>query len=183
MKTYLAIVMVLLCCGLNLLRAEDDSEMLLPSSRKVMVLPDAERNPYAKVEEPKVEPPVATTDGTSEEGLIESVLNGLTVVGRTRGAAGWKVLLGDMILERGKTLPPVVAGQTHVLRVAAIHESMIEIEWVNEDPRAVPKRMFIMVQLKPNVSTALSGRSVPTNRVPPPKVITRPQPDDSSPER
>lgn len=138
----------------------------LPSERRAIVVDDAERNPFTKIEEPKplvVETPL---DSEGEESRIELVLSKLAVNGRTRGANGWKVLLGDMILETGKILPPVIAGQTVTLKVAAIYDAMVEIEWVNKDPGGVPKRTFIVIQLNPVVNSALSGQTRATAKEP-----------------
>jgi len=177
MKTSSFLVFTLIGCSLVTLSAQDGTSILLPSSRKVTEVTESERNPFAKVEEPKPETPVIATDAKSEESRIEAVLGGLKIVGRTRGPNGWKVLLGDLILETGKTLPPVIEGQTQTLRVAAIYDSMIEIEWVNKDSRELPKRIFVAIQLKPTVGSALGGRQAVPGGKAPPVVITRPQED------
>ncbi len=139
--------------------AQDASEALLPSQRGALTVEASERNPFAKIEQPKPVEVEIPADTKSEESQIEAVLSRLTVLGRTRGASGWKVLLGDMILEVGKPLPPVIAGQSFTLRVATIYDSMVEIEWTSQEPGGVSKRTFIPIQLKPVPSSALGGQS------------------------
>jgi len=175
MKSALIISFTML--GLGLAFAEESAPLLMPSSRQTAEVSDSERNPFAKVEEPKQDKPTIEVDAKSEESRIEAVLTGLKVVGRTRGASGWKVLLGDLILEAGKPLPPVIEGQTQTLRVAAIYDSIVEIEWVNQDSRELTKRIFIAIQLKPSVGSALGGRQASTSGKASPIVITRPQDD------
>lgn len=174
-RPFFALLMLGLCLSTG--SAEDETILLRPSARHTVEVTESERNPFAKVEEPKTEKPLVATDAKSEESRIEAVLNGLKIVGRTRGPNGWKVLLGDLILETGKTLPPVIEGQTQTLRVAAIYDSMVEIEWVNKDSRELPKRIFVVIQLAPTVGSALSGRQAASGGKAPPVVITRPQED------
>lgn len=178
MKSLLILTFSLL--GLGLAIAEEGAPLLMPSNRQTVEVSGSERNPFAKVEEPKPDKPTIEVDAKSEESRIEAVLTGLKIVGRTRGPNGWKVLLGDLILEAGKPLPPVIEGQTQILRVAAIYDSMVEIEWVNQDSRELTKRIFIAVQLTPSVGSALGGRQAAAGGKAPPVVITRP-PDDQRP--
>ncbi len=181
MKTLAAITLFLLGLSLSMACAQTGVETLLPATRQHISVEDLERNPFAKVEEPKPAAPDIAIDTKSEESRIEAVLEGLSVVGRTKGENGWKVLLGDLILEQGKFLPPIIEGQTQTLRVASIYDSMIEIEWVNKDSREIPKRMFIVIQLKPLVGSALSGRRAAVGATAPPVVLTRPQNETSPP--
>jgi len=150
------------------LAAQGSSVGVLPSSRVQLLLDPSDRNPYAKQEVPKIEVKEELTDVESEESRITAVLETLRVVGRTRSETGWKVLLGDLILEADRELPPLVDGQTRVLRVVDIFDAMIEIEWVTTEPTETPKRTFIPVRLTPAVATALAGSTDAA-----PVVITR----------
>ncbi len=140
----------------------------LPSSRAHVILDTSNRNPYAKQEVPKIEVKEQLTDAQSEESRITAVLDTLHVVGRTRSETGWKVLLGDLILESGGELPPLIDKQTLVLRVVDIFDTMIEIEWVTTESVETAKRTFIPVRLSPAVATALAGSTAAT-----PAVVTR----------
>lgn len=140
----------------------------LPSSRNSVLLEPSDRNPYAKQQVPKIEVEEAVADVASEDSLITGVLNGLRVVGRSRSDAGWKVLVGDLILEVGKDLPALISGQTKTLRVVEITDERIEIEWVVPDSNETSKRSFIPVELNPSVAKALPGAGAGV-----PAVITR----------
>lgn len=124
---------------------------LLPSDRRTDVVIASERNPFAKIEEPKVEQVVEEAQELGEEGQIVAALGAIEVAGRARSDSGWKILFGDMILEKGKMLAPVVEGQTHQLKVAEIFDSVMEIEWIQDDATASPKRIFIPIALMPSV--------------------------------
>lgn len=162
------LIVAAMIAGNLVLGAQGSSVGVLPSSRAHVILEPSDRNPYAKQEVPKIEVEEQLTDAQSEESRITAVLETLRVVGRTRSETGWKVLLGDVILEAGGELPPLVDGQTRVLRVVDIFDTMIEIEWVTTEPTETPKRTFIPVRLTPAVATALAGSTDAT-----PAVVTR----------
>jgi len=169
-------VVAVMMMGCPALWAQDGSAIgMLPSLRRAIKISDSEANPFARKEEPKPPMPEVIDDSASEESRIASVLSGLVVCGRTKGANGWKVLLGDMILENGKILPPVIEGQTQVLRVAAIYDSLLEIEWVDESKQSAPRRIVIPFGMAPKVNSALSGAAAsPGESEGKPIVVTAP---------
>lgn len=172
MKWWAVIWLAGLFCGVVV--AQDDSEVgLLPDDKRAIIVPPTERNPFTKKEEPKVELEIPVDDLASEENQIRDVLNRLDVVGRTRGENGWKVLLGDLILENGTELPPVIVGQTQTLRVVSIFDRLMEIEWVMPtEANEPPKKMFIPIALEPQVSEALGGRAAGAEGERGPRVMT-----------
>ncbi len=146
---------------------------LLPGEKKPLILRQEERNPFAKKEE-KTELLPVEEDTVTEESQIRALLLQLRVVGRTNGPSDRKVLLDDLILEAGKTLPPVIPNQTEQLKVNAIYDSAVEIVWIEADPATDPRRLFIPINMKPEVNRALGGRSVNSGEKSPlvPHVIT-----------
>ncbi len=164
-----------ICLSAINVSAQDDSDVgLLPSDKRAIIVPPTERNPFAKKAELKIELEIPVDDAASEESQILAVLNRLDVVGRTRTGDGWKVLLGDLILETGTTLPPVIIGQTQTLRVASIFDQMLEIEWVGMlDSNGQPKRVYIPISLTPDVIPALAGQSTSSAKRTP-TVLTKP---------
>ncbi len=136
-----------------------DAVGILPGDRRAASVAETARNPFAKKEVPKLEIEEAPDNTASEENQIRAVLDGLRVTGRTRGADGWKVLFGDLILENGTTLPPVLEGQTQTLRVVQIFETVMEIEWIETQPSEPTRKIFIPIRLEPRVTEALSGGS------------------------
>ncbi len=156
-------------------RAQENSEVgLLPSDKRAIIVPPTERNPFAKKEVKKPELEIPVEESVGEESQIIAVLNRLDVVGRTHTANGWKVLLGDLILENGSTLPPLIVGQTQTLRVVSIFDQMLEIEFVGVlDTNGQAKRIYIPISLAPNVVPALAGQSVSAKKSSP-TVLTKP---------
>lgn len=137
------------------LSAQDASEVgVLPGDRVMIPIAEKERNPFGKQEQ---KTPVATAavDAASEESRIREAIGAMSVVGRVKGERGWKVLLDNLILESGSTIPPVIDGQTETLRVAAIYDGAIEIEWVEAENAGEPRRMFVPVDLSPRIRTAV----------------------------
>lgn len=160
------IIFILLMGGVSFsLHAQEELLPTLPKplDRASTLVENAERNPFAKVEEPKPILLSEPTDSRSEENQIEIALKDLSVSGRTRSANGWRVLLGNMILEEGKNLPPLIADQTVTLRVVTIDSNLIEIVWESKDTGSVPKRTFIPIDLQPKVRPTLGG-GVPTEK-------------------
>jgi hypothetical protein len=155
--TFITIAVFGILPGLS--KAEDSSPVgMLPDDRTSITLESKERNPFAK-QEIKEEMPAPGEEKESEESRIRRVLGKLTVVGRTKGANGWKVLLGDLILEKDRTLPPVIEGQTQVLRVANVYDGSVELIWEDKSGSGEPRKMFIPIDLSPRVHTALAGKS------------------------
>lgn len=148
---------VVLLFAAHPLAASGPETILLPSSRRASTVLASERNPFAKREEPKVEQQAAPEDAESEERRISDVLTTLEVVGRTRGDSGWKVLLGDLILQPGTVLPPVIEGQTQKLRVVDVYDASIEIEWIDDESGDLPRRLFIPVNLTPGIRSTRPG--------------------------
>jgi hypothetical protein len=146
---------------ISTVRAQQDSDPasvgVLPDQRQPADVHAQERNPFSK-EESKV---IATTpedDKESEENRIRRALTKLAVVGRTRDTVGsWKVMLGGLILEKGRNVPPVLQGQTEVLRVAEITEHSVELVWLDKSGEPDARRLAIPIDLAPHVHSALAG--------------------------
>lgn len=137
--------------------ADPASIGVLPEQRQPTAVPSQERNPFSK-QEAKVVAATTEDDKESEENRIRRALASLAVVGRTRDTAGaWKVMLGGLILEKGKPVPPVIKGQTEVLRVAEISDHAVELVWLDKSGEPDARRMAIPVDLAPHVHTALAG--------------------------
>jgi hypothetical protein len=67
-------------------------------------------------------------------------------------------MLGNMVLDPGDTVPPVVPDQTLVLRVGRITRQAIDLVWVEKKPSGMPERLLTLpVDLTPTVRYALPG--------------------------
>jgi hypothetical protein len=136
---------------------------VLPEQRQPVTLPAQERNPFSK-QEAKVVSAAPEDDKESEENRIRRALTKLSVVGRTRDASGaWKVMLGGLILQKGRNVPPVLQGQTEMLRVAAISDRSVELVWLDKSGEPDARRMAIPIDLAPHVHTALAGPAESTS--------------------
>lgn len=130
--------------------------LLKPEDKTSEVVKPSERNPFGKSEE---ELRTVNGKGTNEENLIREHLQQLRVVGVSPGAKGLRVMLGDMILEPGQEVPPVLPDQTLALRVGNITPQMIELVWVEKKGSSLPPRMLtIPVDLRPSVRYVLHGQ-------------------------
>jgi hypothetical protein len=136
--------------------ADPASVGVLPDQRKPVTVAAQERNPLSKQEIKTAAAP--EDDKESEENRIRRALRKLAVVGRTRASGGsWKVMLGDLILETGKYVPPVIPGQTEVLRVKEITDSSAELVWIDKSGEPEARSLSIPIDLTPRVRTVLVG--------------------------
>jgi hypothetical protein len=135
----------------SLLKPEDKtSEMLKPE----------ERNPFGKSDDALRN---ANAKGTSEENNIRDRLALLRVVGASPGANGLRVMLGDMVLETGSEVPPVLVDQSVKLKVNKISTDAIELLWVEKKATGLPPRVLTLpVDLRPYVRYMLHG--VPSDK-------------------
>ncbi|CAN5331726.1 hypothetical protein BH23VER1_BH23VER1_06310 [soil metagenome] len=132
---------------------------LLPEDKKALPVESKERNPFAimvKTEENEV----VLEDTTQQEQRIRQFFASAPIGGVMRGASGYKVLIGGMILEAGALVPPVIPGQTEMLEVVSIDERKIEFAWVETEaiaPNFLARQMVIDLNVKPAVRTHLPG--------------------------
>jgi hypothetical protein len=153
--------------------ADPASVGVLPEQRQPVSVPAQERNPFSK-QESKIIAATPEDDKESEENRIRRALTKLAVVGRTRDVAGsWKVMLGGLILEKGKNVPPVLPAQTEVLRVVEINDRSVELVWLDKSGEPDARRLAIPIDLAPHVHTVLAGPAETETPAPnEPQVIT-----------
>ncbi|MEO6847876.1 MAG: hypothetical protein ABI443_09915 [Chthoniobacterales bacterium] len=120
---------------------------LLPTQKPAQTL-SKERNPFVR-RETKV---AATTNNQeTEERQLRALLGRMSVTGFIRGQDSTKVLLQNLILKKGGTLPPLIENQTEQLIVAKITENQVEIDFVQTDEDASPRKILIPINLQPQV--------------------------------
>jgi len=128
-----------------------------PHEKRALTLKTDERNPYAR-RSPDQE---ATTEESEnlEEIRIRETLNSLSVTGRSLSPNGLRLLLGDIILEQGKLLPPLLEEQSEDLQVIDVTEDSITLGWLDiETGQLTGKTIEISYDLSPSVSYALHGQ-------------------------
>ncbi|MEM7600437.1 MAG: hypothetical protein AAF357_03355, partial [Verrucomicrobiota bacterium] len=128
-----------------------------PDEKRPLLLKDSERNPYAR-RSPEQET-VTDSGENAEELQIREALNSLSVSGRSRGVNGLRILLGDIIIEKGGILPQLLENQTENLKVIEVSEDSVVLGWMDiETGDLTGKTMQMSYDLNPSVSYALHGQ-------------------------
>jgi len=160
---------LLMTLGLVLATASPSSGQEEPAGDGAMevsyalIFPDEKAPETVKPEEEN--PFVAVTDleeedvSNSEENKIKDLILAMKVVGASLRSQGYRVQLGDMILQAGMVVPPFMPDQTVQLRVNAITESEIEFVWMEKQRTGLPPRTLVMpIKMKPVVRYAMPGQ-------------------------
>ncbi|MFV1993870.1 MAG: hypothetical protein ACC661_00425 [Verrucomicrobiales bacterium] len=131
---------------------------ILPEQKNSVVVTETDRNPFAARSEA---PTIAAYDKESEESQIRRIFSGLHVNGVSETLDGYqRVLLGDMILEKGKRVPQLIPEQTEILIVSDITKEQIELAWLDAATSRFDSRtLLIPIQLNPTVEYVLRGQS------------------------
>jgi hypothetical protein len=128
--------------------------LLMPSDKTSEVVKVSDRNPFAKASEGEN----PNQKSLNEENLIRERLEKLRVVGVSPGNNGLRVMLGDIILEAGQQVPPILPDQTVALKVGSITAQAIELLWLEARPAGLPlRKLTIPVDLRPYVRYQLKG--------------------------
>ena len=101
-----------------------------PDEKRPLLLTERERNPYAR-RSPDASP--INENGENEEEIqIRQSLTSLSVTGQVRGGSnGLRVLLGDIILEKGRILPQLLPEQSENLQVVEVTEENVVFAWLD----------------------------------------------------
>lgn len=132
-------------------------QLVLPDEKTPENVKPEEHNPF----ESESEAQNRLAPGDTEENRVRDKLLKLPVVGTKRMADGrMRVLLGDLILETGGVVPPVLPEQLVELRVKNITLQYIELAW--QEKRATglpPKLMIIPINISPKVRYQMLGQT------------------------
>jgi hypothetical protein len=132
-------------------------QLVLPEEKTPENVKPEEHNPFESASE------VLTRQapGDSEENRVRDKLLKLSVVGAKRMTDGrMRVLLGDIILETGGDVPPVLPDQRVVLKVKNITAQNIELAWQEKRVTGLPpKLMVIPINIAPQVRYQMLGKS------------------------
>jgi hypothetical protein len=129
-----------------------------PTEKRPLALKEDERNPYAK-RNPQSEV-VSAQEGDAEELRIRQRISMLRVSGRSMGPNGLRVLLGDIILEKGRVLPQLLEDQSEILQVLELSEDAAVLGWIDRETNQVTgKTIQVSYDLAPSVSYALQGQA------------------------
>ncbi|MFN0077140.1 MAG: hypothetical protein ACKVY0_11755 [Prosthecobacter sp.] len=132
-------------------------QLVLPDEKTPENVKPEEHNPF----ESESEAQNRLAPGDTEENRVRDKLLQLPVVGTKRMSDGrMRVLLGDIILETGGTVPPVLSEQLVELKVKNITTQYIELAW--QEKRATglpPKLMIIPINISPKVRYQMLGQT------------------------
>jgi hypothetical protein len=129
-----------------------------PDEKRPLLLTERERNPYAR-RSPDASP--INENGENEEEIqIRQSLTSLSVTGQVRGGSnGLRVLLGDIILEKGRILPQLLPEQSENLQVVEVTEENVVFAWLDiETGEPTGKTMQLPYDVSPSVPYVLSGQ-------------------------
>jgi len=131
---------------------------LVPSQRRGARVLGDERNPFAD-RVPDLKPLEGEESGKTEDDRIRIIFSELTVSGVSRGPGGLRVLMGDLILEKGYEVPPLLENQASRIMVTGVSENEVELSWLDpESGEVTPKKLLVAYDLTPSVSFVLQGQ-------------------------
>ncbi|MCB1224948.1 MAG: hypothetical protein KDK99_03970 [Verrucomicrobiales bacterium] len=128
-----------------------------------LIFPDEKGTEVVKPEEPNpfiaVGKEAQHEETNSEENIVKERLLGLRIVGVSPRADGYRILLGDIWLEAGMTVPPFLPEQSVRLRVNDITEEGVEFVWQEKVNTGLPPRtLFMPMRIDPEVRYQLPGQ-------------------------
>lgn len=136
-------------------------QLVRPDEKTPETVKPEEHNPF----ESEMEVQNRLAPGDTEENRVRDRLLKLPVVGVKHMEGGrMRVLLGNIILETGKMVPPVFPEQMVQLKVKNITSEYIELAW--EEKRATglpPKLMIIPINISPTVRYQMLGQIADEN--------------------
>ena len=136
---------------------------LTPKQKKAITVGLDELNPFAIVVD-EVVTQETYEDISAQEQKIRGVFSSLGVSGVTKSGTGYKVLIGDMILREGQTVPSVIPDQTEQLEVLSITEEEMVIAWIED--RDSRKKSRSKSDTGRQLSIAISRGATVTPRLP-----------------
>lgn len=131
---------------------------LMPQSKRGLIVPEDERNPYANRVVVKEKP----VESGSEAAKIVKQLEKLHIRGIVRDGNGnvKTVLLGDLPLTEGRDLPQLLPSQMDKVFVSKMSNKEVEITWRTDAGKVTtdPRRWMLKVDERPKVEVILPGQ-------------------------
>jgi hypothetical protein len=115
-------------------------------------------NPFAERAK-KVEAKNNEAQTETEESRIRAFIKKQNVSGIVKLGDRYIATVGPLIMESGQTLPPLIPGQTQILRVIRVDKSVVELGWVEGTPydTASPRKIVLKVDMTPRVEVQLAS--------------------------
>ncbi|MBN8422192.1 MAG: hypothetical protein J0L73_24975 [Verrucomicrobia bacterium] len=131
-------------------------QLVLPEEKTPENVKPEERNPFESISDVLSR----QSTGDTEENRVREKLLKLPVVGARRTNGRMRVLLGDIILETGCDVPPVLPDQMVELKVKNITPEYIELAWQEKRLTGLPpKLMTIPINISPRVRYQMFGQT------------------------
>lgn len=128
--------------------------LIFPDEKAPETVKPEEENPFVAITELEEE-----DVSNSEENKVKEMILAMKVVGASLRPQGYRVQLGDMILQAGMVVPPFMPDQSVQLRVNSITEDQIEFVWMEKTKTGLPPRTLLMpIKMKPSVRYAMPGQ-------------------------
>lgn len=135
--------------------------LLFPDGRQTVEVRPNERNPFGQQVAPEVQSTSAgTQEAVSEESRLRRILRALKISGVSGQGSSRRALIGSLILKPGDPLPPLITNQAESLRVAAVDDSQVILEFIERDPAAESRKIILFYGLQPTVAQFLFGEAV-----------------------
>ena len=138
-------------------------QLVLPDEKTPERVKPEENNPF----ESALEAASRNAPEDTEENRVRDVLARLPVVGASvRPDGKIKVMLGDIMLQPGQTVPPVFPDQQVQLTVRNITMQFVELAWQEKEATGLPpKVMLIPINMSPEIKYKLLGGQGQTGRI------------------
>lgn len=131
---------------------------LLPEERVAIEVAPTEKNPFGiKVAKDNKLP--KNTD--NEEARIRLIFERMPVGGVVDSDSGKKVMMGYLVLEEGRPIPPVISNQDEKLKVLSIDKKRIEIGFVEPDGGTGVRKIIVPLDVSPQVQYRLGVKFAP----------------------
>ena len=140
----------------NLNFASSRTIEMTPDDKRPLSVKDVERNPYAKRAPEEEE--IDGDDEDSQANRIRNRLLSMPVGGCSVGDKGRRILVGSVVLEKGRRVEKLLPDQTENLKVLKITEKEIKFGWLDTETGELSgKTMVIAYDLSPGVRYLLPG--------------------------
>ncbi len=126
---------------------------ILPAARQGSIISGDESSPFGLPTQQSTKK--VRSLQYSQEDTIRDILRGLKVTGIVNN--GERILLGDLIVEKGKILDDVIIGQTEKVICNEITDQYLDVEFISQKRKSKKNELRLPIDLKTRVGIRLKG--------------------------
>ena len=126
---------------------------ILPAAKQGSIISDDESSPFGLPAQKRKG--AANRQQYSQKDSIREILGNLKVTGIVDN--GKRILLGDMIVEKGKLLEDVLVGQNEKVICNEITETYLDVEFISQKRAGKKDELRIPIDLRTRVGIKLKG--------------------------